>query len=185
MLTTQNLLSRGNADAFPEISKRFWKSASIPCLYESKDKRNSGGPNVKTVGKIKTTKSFAGLQQLLSQDQEGFEQYVAPNLEFGDVWWIPDEVSGFGNKDQHPWVIVKGYSSYRANVIACPRTSSIQRSNQGVVTPAGLLSGLDRVGLFLLKHRHPFVAQDFRDFIHIGRLPQDWINKLQSFYRRR
>ena len=133
--------------------------------------------------KIDRVKKLGQLRRLLTQDESGLKKYVYPKLAVGDVWWIPDQFSGFGGKQRHPWVIVRGYSEQRANVIACPRTTGIGNSRRGIVTPAGVLPELDHIGLILLKHRHPFVAKDFRSFRYVGRLPENWVQKILDFYK--
>jgi len=132
--------------------------------------------------KIDRIKELSQLRLLLTQEETGLKEYVYPKLGIGDVWWIPDQFTGFGEKQRHPWVIVRGYSERRANVVACPRTTGIGNSRHGIVTPAGVLPELDQVGLILLKHRRSFVAKEFRGFGYVGRLPEKWAQRIIDFY---
>jgi len=128
-------------------------------------------------------KTLNQLRILLTQDENGYAEYVFSRLRFGDVWWIPDSISGFGGKERHPWLIVQGYSPKRATVIACPRTTRLKNRHNGVILPAGILPELDKEGLFLLRHRRAFIPDHFRDFVYIGQLPENWIRKTLDFYR--
>lgn len=133
---------------------------------------------------IKKVQTLSDLRALLTQDETGREDYLYPHLEFGDMWWIPDEITSFSStKERHPWVIVNGYSPHIASVIVSPRTSSF-RSNQlsrGLITPANILPGLEKEGLLVLTHRRAFATVKFSDFEYIGRLPDSWIKRIQKF----
>lgn len=135
---------------------------------------------------IKHVKDLSELRILLTQDDTGREEYLYSQLAFGDVWWIPDTITGFSMaKLRHPWVIVKGYSSHIASIIVSPRTTTYQPKNvkRGVLTPANILPGLGKEGLLLLHHRRTFSTTIFRDLEYIGRLPESWCNKIQDFYQ--
>jgi len=138
---------------------------------------------VTTDGKTAQVKDLSQLRQLLARDENGLQEYVYPKLRLGDVWWIPDDVSGFGEGQRHPWVVVRSYSTRRASIIACPRTTTASNPQRGIVTPAGILPSLDQDGLIVLKLRRSFVARDFRSFEYVGRLPQSWRQKIVDFYR--
>src|SRR5689334_13473224 len=69
-------------------------------------------------------KSFEDLRQQIQQGSEYLERFVLPELRFGAFCWIPDEVSCFGYKEQHPWVIIAPYRAGHAVVRGCPRTST-------------------------------------------------------------
>ncbi|HML20965.1 MAG TPA: hypothetical protein PKD09_04910 [Aggregatilinea sp.] len=100
-------------------------------------------------------KSFQELRRLLSETEEGLEEHVSSKLNQGDVWSVPDEVTGFGDKDKHPWVVIKGHRAGRNYVVASPRTTTFEKSDdgkRGIVTPAGVIADLDKEGLILLKH---------------------------------
>ena len=134
------------------------------------------------------TKNLRDLRKLLTADEDGLEKFVYSNLRLGDVWWIADTVTKFGERDRHPWVIVRPYSPLRPNVLAAPRTTKYYNKNhksRGVLTPAGKPSGLDEEGLVLLSIKRTFLAKDFRDFDYIGRLPEDIIKKIRSFLQAR
>ena len=133
--------------------------------------------------KITSVNDLSRLRLLLTQDEEGLAEFVFPNLQIGDVWWIPDSVSGFGDKEQHPWVVVRRYQPGRANVMACPRTTDTRNSTRGIVTPAGVLPDLDQEGLIVLAHRRAFAAVDFASYQYSGRLPTIYIQRILSFYR--
>jgi len=116
--------------------------------------------------KIRSVKELSRLRILLTQEETGCEEYLYSQLDFGDVWWIPDSVTGFSiYKERHPWVIVIGYLSHISSVIASPRTSSHLPKDikGGILTPANLLPGLEKEGLLLLHHRRTFQAAIFRD----------------------
>ena len=133
--------------------------------------------------KITRVKDLSQLRLLLAQDENGLKEYVYLRLRLGDVWWIPDNVSGFGTKQRHPWLIVRGYSAGRTSIIACPRTTSISDPERGIITPAGILPGLNQDGLVVLKLRRSFIVKDFFNFEYIGRLPKSWIQKILDFYQ--
>jgi len=128
-------------------------------------------------------KDLGQLRLLLAQDEDGLRKYVYPKLRLGDVWWIADHVSGFGERGRHPWAIVRGYDTITVGVVACPRTTKISSARRGIVTPAGILPGLDQDGFIVLKHRQLFLAKDFRSFDYVGRLSERCIGKIQNFYR--
>lgn len=131
--------------------------------------------------KLNRAKSLADLRKLLAQDKEGLEKFVYPRLRFGDVWWIPDEITGFAEKEKHPWVVVKGYSPGRITVVVCPRTTSRINLQRGIITPAGVLEGLDQPGLFVLEHRRVLPAEEFKDFSYIGYLSENWRQNIKTF----
>ena len=134
---------------------------------------------------VKNIKGFDQLRALLSQAETGREEYLYPQLNFGDVWWIPDSMTGFSNnRSRHPWVIVNGYRPHQINIVACPRTSSYQRKEvkRGILTSANILPGLEKEGLFVLKHRRTFSATQFHSFEYVGRLPEPLLQKIQDFY---
>lgn len=136
---------------------------------------------------IKRVQTLGDLRSLLTQDETGREDYLYPHLEFGDVWWIPDEITGFSqSREKHPWVIVNGYSPRVVSVMVSPRTSSYRpnQTKRGLLTPANLLPGLDKEGLLLLLHRRSFVTVNFSDYEYIGRLPEPWIRQMREFYRK-
>jgi len=130
---------------------------------------------------LPSVNALQALRLLISQDDDGLRQYVVTHLGVGDIWWIPDEVTGFAQKERHPWVIVKGYHAHRATVIASPRTSHRKNLRRGIMTPAGVLPGLDRSGLVDLSFRRSFSARSFREFEYIGRLSDAYIQKIQEF----
>lgn len=130
---------------------------------------------------VKVT-AFSDLLKLVAQDDEGLNQYVYSKLVLGDVWWIPDSVTYFGKKERHPWVVVLGYSPRRSTVVICPRTTKPNVSSlRGILTPAGVLEGLDQQGTFILDHRQSFQAERFREFSYIGRLPEHWLQRIRIF----
>lgn len=124
------------------------------------------------------------LRFLVTQDENGLEEFLYPKLRIGDTWWIPDEISGFGTKERHPWVIVKPYSITATSVIACPRTStdSNVRKLGGIQTPAYILPSLDKSGFLILMHRRAFPVSNFREFVYIGQLSEEWLRRIQKFY---
>jgi hypothetical protein len=138
---------------------------------------------VTTDSKIEQVNDLRQLRLLLTQDENGLKEYIYPWLRVGDMWWIPDSISGFGKDQRHPWVIVRGYSVGRASVIACPRTTKMTGSPRGLVMRSGILPALDQDGLILLKFRRAFAARDFRGFEYLGRLPDRWIEKIRAFYK--
>lgn len=125
--------------------------------------------------------TLSDLRLLLSQEEEGLQNFVYSRLRIGDVWWIPDEFTGFGDKERHPWVVVKGYFPSRASVILSPRTTTRLKPKDGIITPAEVIPGLSQKGLFVLRHRRTINAKEFRGFDYIGRLPTEWISKIQEY----
>jgi hypothetical protein len=143
-----------------------------------------GNSNVKeNEDDLKRVRSLRELRLLLAQDEEGFERLVVPHLSFGDVWFIPDEATGFGEKVHHPWVIVQAFSPHHPSVVACPRTTLINQRHRGLFTPVAVVEGLDREGIILLRHRRSFIAKDFRRFTYLGRLPDHWCQAIRDFYQ--
>lgn len=123
---------------------------------------------------------FKLLRQLLTQDESGRQEYLYSRLKVGDMWWIPDIISGFGQKEKHPWVVVVDYKPNRPPVLACPRTTEVRGRKDELRTPAKVLDGLEKEGAILLGHRRPFLSEKFREFEYIGRLSDEWIRKLQG-----
>src|SRR4051794_21672425 len=74
----------------------------------------------------KTFKSFADLSRGLRETGEDLERLVYPHLEFGAVFWMPNDEMGFGTQvgGQHPWVIIVPYEKGQPTIIACPMTST-------------------------------------------------------------
>ena len=163
--------------------RQLWKSRGILGFIKVRgNKSKTGETNVsENKDRLKrVAKSLNDLRSLVAQDEEGFEKFVAPNLTFGDVWLIPDEVSGFGTKVHHPWVIVRGYSPRQSNVVACPRTTKLDNQN-GLLVPAGTIQSFDKDGVILLRHRRSFIAKDFTRFTYLERLPDPWCEDIHSF----
>lgn len=137
--------------------------------------------------KTNTAKSFRDLRRLLTETEEGMENHVYSKLARGDVWSIPDQVTGFGEKDKHPWVVVRNYKRGSSFVEISPRTTKFKRGDdgkQGIITPAGIIPELNKEGLILLKHRVKLTVEEFRDYVYLGRLPDQWIQRLQDFHRK-
>jgi mRNA-degrading endonuclease toxin of MazEF toxin-antitoxin module len=130
-------------------------------------------------------KGLNRLRTLLTQDENGREIFLYPNLNKGDVWWIPDEITSFSiDKERHPWIIVNGYSNPSTSVILCPRTTSYRTNDnyKGILTPRNIIPGLEKEGLLLLKHRRNFPVAIFQRCEYIGRMPNDILNEIQKFY---
>ena len=110
-----------------------------------------------------------------------YDETVRRGLEFGDVWWIPDDFTNVGFREGHPWIVVVPYEQGRAAVWACLRTTKDVHSygSGGVVTPANVLEGLNEEGCILLFRRQQFSPADFASFRHIGRLPEEWCARLR------
>jgi hypothetical protein len=142
---------------------------------------------VKSQPEHAVAKSFQELRRLLSETEEGLEEHVSSKLSQGDVWSVPDDVTGFGDKDKHPWVVIKGHRAGRNYVVVSPRTTTFEKSDdgkRGIITPAGVIADLDKEGLILLKHRTKLTVEEFRDFLYLGRLPEKWIRAIQAFQRK-
>jgi len=127
---------------------------------------------------IRRINDFAQLLSLVTQTEEGLQKYLYSRLEVGDMWWIPDSVSGFGQKESHPWVVVVPFKTNRPPVLACPRTTKQGKRKDQLYTPAGILPGLNKEGVILLGFRRSFEAAAFRDFDYIGRLSDEWVRKI-------
>lgn len=133
---------------------------------------------------VRRINDFAQLLSLVTQTEEGLQKYIYGRLEVGDTWWIPDSVSGFGQKENHPWIVVVPFKPTHPPVLACPRTTKRGRRKDELYTPAGVLPDLDKEGAILLGFRMSFVASAFRDFDYIGRLPEEWVRKIRLEMRR-
>ncbi|MGI8549445.1 MAG: hypothetical protein ACR2PL_01425 [Dehalococcoidia bacterium] len=141
---------------------------------------NRGASRDKRPGR-RSYKNFAELSQETRKSGEDLEGWVYPSLTFGAVFWIPDEISGFGPSGEHPWVIVVPYRPGEPVVMACPRTSQVERNvENGLLLPAGTVQGLDRDGIILLAIRRRLIAADFRSYRHAGNLPDAWRERLRS-----
>jgi hypothetical protein len=110
-----------------------------------------------------------------------YRDVVLRGLEFGDVWWIPDEFTTIGIREGHPWVVVVPYRAGRPLVEACLRTTSGVHGYgiAGLVTPAGVIAGLNEEGCIVFSRRQKFFPRDFADFHHVGKLPDDWCQRLR------
>jgi mRNA-degrading endonuclease toxin of MazEF toxin-antitoxin module len=166
----------------PVVSRetvRSWKNLPIPCfmIMGIRWKRQP----VSIDEELASIRTFQHLRLLLSQDDDGLARYVYPCLTLGDIWWIPDEVTGFADKQRHPWVVLQGFSNRRTTIVACPRTTSTKNHRDGILMPAGLVPGLDRPGLIMLRHRRSFTARMFREFEYVGRLPDDFIKRIREY----
>jgi mRNA-degrading endonuclease toxin of MazEF toxin-antitoxin module len=98
------------------------------------------------------------------------------------MWWIPDSQTPFGSRDRHPWVVIGPFTPNQPTVMVCPRTSQLEPP-RGMFTPAYVIEGLDRPGMFLYKQWRTMSASDFRDFDYIGRLPEAWRTQLCEYVR--
>jgi hypothetical protein len=142
---------------------------------------------VKSQSKQTAAKSFQELRRLLSETEEGFEENVSSRLNQGDIWSVPDDATGFGEKDKHPWVVIRKFRKGYSYVEVSPRTTKFERADngkRGIITPAGVIAELDKEGLILLKHRIKLTIEEFRDYLYLGRLPEKWIREIQNFQRR-
>lgn len=116
-------------------------------------------------------KSFTELQDSLKEAEEKVDEDPASSLyllpQFGAFYHVPNLDSGFGregSRDSHPWVIVTPAESQSSVVVACPRTSS-QKYSRGVGElwmPGGILEGLERNGIIILKLQRPLLISNFR-----------------------
>ncbi len=134
-------------------------------------------------------KSFAELQRSLEETDEDLTRFVYPSLKFGAFYHIPDLDSGFGrygDHDRHPWMVVTPYEPQRPIILACPRTSSrSQACGVGeILIPGGILGGLERDGVVILRTQRPFPAKNFRYYDYIGLLPEAWQDKLKDALQR-
>lgn len=136
---------------------------------------------MKSQSKQNVAKSFQDLRRLLTETSEGMEDHVHTKLCVGDVWSIPDEVTGFSHKNKHPWVIIREFKKRQRFVSIAPRTTkytSHDDGKRGIVTPSNLIDGLDKEGLILFQARMKLTPEEFRDFIYLGRLPSEWCDKI-------
>ena len=129
---------------------------------------------------IISVRTLRDLRLLVTQTEEGLEEHVFSKLRIGDVWWIPDTVTGFADKQRHPWAIVRGYSARYPTVIASPRTTI--RGSRGIMTPGGMLAGLDRPGIIVVGLRRTFRAKAFCGYEYAGRLPQEYIDEIEDYF---
>jgi hypothetical protein len=125
------------------------------------------------------------LRNLLTQDEEGLQEYLYDKLRVGNMWWIPDDISKFGQGDTHPWIVVVDYKPNHPPILACPRTTKIGKRSDEFLTPAHVLPDLEKEGAILLTFRRSFATEKFREFDYIGRLPDDWLVKFQQAFRTR
>lgn len=126
-------------------------------------------------------KSFAEFFRETQKTGDDLEAWVYPSLKFGAVFWISDEITGFGSGGEHPWVIVAPYRRGYPVVVACPRTSQVERNREkGLLLPAGVVSGLDRDGVIVVEVRRNLIAADFRNYRHAGDLPLEWQERLRA-----
>lgn len=125
-------------------------------------------------------KSFAEFARQIRQSDDDLELHIYPSLVFGAVWWIPDAVTGFGKEGEHPWIVVVPYRPGHPVVVASPRTSQVERNRgKGLFVPAGIIPELDRDGIVLLGVRLTLIARNFRDYRHVGSLPDRWQRELR------
>jgi len=126
-------------------------------------------------------KSFDDLRQHLQQGPGYLERFVLPDLRFGAFYWIPDEESCLGYKEQHPWVIIAPYRPGHPLVRGCPRTSSQTEARRpaDLPMPAGVLEDLERDGVILLDRARVFQVTRFAAFRYIGTLPTEWQERLR------
>jgi hypothetical protein len=136
----------------------------------------------KTSYNIDRITSLSDLMRLVAQDEAGLAKFVYTDLQLGDVWWIPDSVTGL-SKQRHPWVVVRAYASTSASATVCLRTTTFQPRDvaHGIILPEGVLPGLDKPGLIIPGHRRVLPAANFREYEHIGRLPDEWVQRILKF----
>lgn len=137
-----------------------------------------GSPERRTERRITSLAALKG--ELRSSG--AYDDIILRGLEFGNVWWIPDEFTNVGFREGHPWVVVVPYRTGRPFVEACLRTTKDVHTygTAGLVTPAAVVAGLNEEGCILIFKRQKFSPQDFADFRHIGRLPDDWCERLRQ-----
>jgi hypothetical protein len=156
---------------------------SVDSLFITIGIAERGGRHVANDQKTESVVDLKRLLFLLTQDDEGFRTHIVPRLRLGDMWWIPDDLSGFGAGEKHPWVVVNGYSDHRASIVACPRTTQVKGNHYGIITPSGVLPGLTMEGQLLLRYRRAFSASQFREFEYIGQLSEEWVSMIEEFNR--
>lgn len=126
-------------------------------------------------------RSFEELAQHLVAEGQGDGIELYPQLQFGAVWWIPDHLSGFGQRLRHPWVVVIGYDSSAEEVVVVPRTTTGRgKQHEVLVIPPGVLAQLDLPGRVLLRRRVPIPAHRFSECDFVGYLNEEWQMRLRA-----
>lgn len=133
---------------------------------------------------VKKINDLKQLLLLVTQDEEGRREHLYSKLNVGDMWWIPDAFTRFGQGERHPWVVVVAYNPNHPPVVACPRTTKQGRRSDELYTPANILPGLEKDGVILLGHRRQYAAEKFREFEYIGRLSDEWVRKIRDGIRK-
>lgn len=125
---------------------------------------------------VRTFRALSDLESLL----EAEERY----LRFGMFYRIYDYVMKLtrGDREKHPWVIVRPYAAGRPTVALCLRTT------QGLdcveyhelLIPKGLVPGLHKDGKICLTYRKTLTCAAVKEQEYLGQLPDDWIERLRK-----
>lgn len=128
---------------------------------------------------------LSDLRKLLETSDEWRQKNVYPFLKVGDVWWIPDEITNFGNRQKHPWIVITPYRHTMPNVTIAPRTTSFRKNDKsrGVITPAGIPPGLDMEGLFLLDLLRTFPIEKFVYCDYVNQLDTHYVQLIKEYIR--
>lgn len=128
---------------------------------------------------------LSDLRKLLETSNEWQQKNIQPFLKIGDVWWIPDEITKFGNRQKHPWIVITPYRDTISNVTIAPRTTSFRKNDKsrGVITPAGIPPGLDMEGLFLLDLLRTFPIEKFVYCDYVNRLDTHYVQLIKEYIR--
>lgn len=125
---------------------------------------------------MKTFRTLADLESLLDEEERF--------LRFGTFYRIYDYVMKltWGDREKHPWVIVRPYAAGVPTVALCIRTT------QGLdcvdyyelFMPKDIVPGLHKDGKIRLSYRRTLPCAAVKEQEYLGQLPDDWIERLRK-----
>lgn len=127
-------------------------------------------------------KSFADMSAHLKEESPDL---FFVECRFGAFYHVPAADSDFGLDRRagvggpRPWVVTQPDAHRNPTVSACPRTTQEQYGADTFRTDAGVVPRLDREGWVLFKYRRPYAVEAFREYAHVGDLPDIYKEQLR------
>jgi mRNA-degrading endonuclease toxin of MazEF toxin-antitoxin module len=101
----------------------------------------------------------------------------------GSVWFVSSYLlSGGDVKDERPVVIVQGPRAGVTIVVVWARTTDA--TVKGILTPAGVVDGLNKPGVFAPRHQHFMEVSGLREPAcrYLGQLPEPFLSAVLSLW---
>lgn len=134
--------------------------------------------------------SFKSLADMSAYLKEESADLFFEECRFGAFHHVPAADSGFGLDRRagvggpRPWLVTQPDAHRNPTVFACPRTTQDPHRPHTFRTAAGVVPALDREGWVLFKYRRPYAVEAFREYAHVGDLPDIYKEQLRLALKR-